>query len=127
LLEFSIPEFVRAAEGLIALPPSTGRVLFRDRALRLAPRLRTDVYVGADVEGLLLKLYDLRSDCVHGKVPFHDMQARGGKGEEEAAQLGYVAEVLARETLLLALRRPNWSVFRSRDQLQGAWTSGAFP
>jgi len=40
--------------------------------------------------------YVLRSDCVHGKVPFHDMQARGESGEEEAAQLGYVAQVLAR-------------------------------
>lgn len=127
LLEFSIPEFVRAAEGIIALPPRTGRALFRDRALGLAPNLRTDEYVGADIEELLLKLYDLRSDCVHGKVPFHDMQARGGEGEEEAAQLGYVAEVLSRETLLLALRRPDWSVFQGRDELQRAWTSGAFP
>lgn len=127
LLEFSIPEFVRAAEGLIALPPRTGRSLFRDRALSLVPNLRTDEYVGADADALLLKLYDLRSDCVHGKVPFHDMQALGDAGEEMAAQLGYVAEVLARESLLLALRRPDWSVFASRDELQRAWHGGAFP
>jgi hypothetical protein len=127
LLEFSIPEFVRAAEGIIALPPRTGRALFRDRALALVPSLRTDEYVGADVDGLLLKLYDLRSDCVHGKVPFHDMQSRGEAGEEEAAQLGYVAEVLARDTMLLALRRPDWTVFADRDRLQRAWDGGAFP
>jgi hypothetical protein len=127
LLEFSIPEFVRAAEGLIALPPRTGRVMFRDRALRLAPGLRADDYVGSDVEGLLLRLYDLRSDCVHGKVPFHDMQARGDEGQEEAARLAYVAEVLARETLMLALRRPDWAAFSSRDELQRAWADGAFP
>lgn len=48
-------------------------------------------------------------------------QARGDAGEELAAQLGYVAEVLARESLLLALRRPDWSVFASRDELQCAW------
>jgi hypothetical protein len=89
--------------------------------------LRTDTYVGSGIEGLLLKLYELRSMCVHGKLPFHDMQTRGDAGEEEAAQLSYVAEVLAREVLLFALRRPDWSVFQSRDDLERAWASGAFP
>jgi hypothetical protein len=127
LLEFSTPEFVRAAEGILALPVGKGRSLFRDRALRLVPTLRADSYVGSGIEGLLVKLYELRSMCVHGKLPFHDMQARGDAGEEEAAQLGYVAEVLARGVLLFALRRPDWSVFRSRDDLERAWASDAFP
>lgn len=127
LLEFSIPLFVRAAEGIIALPPGTGRTLFRDRALALVPALRTDAYVSANIESLLVRLYELRNDCVHGKVPFEDMKAHGDAGQDEAAELNYVAEVLAREALLLALRRRDWSVFESRATLAAAWTSGAFP
>ena len=127
LLEFSIPEFVRAAEGVIALPPRTGRTLFRDRALALVPHLRDDEYVGAEVEALLLDLYDLRSDCTHGKIPFEVMSERADAGVEQAAKLGYVAELVARELLLRALRRPDWSVFASREEIQSAWDGGAFP
>jgi hypothetical protein len=56
---------------------------------------------------LLLDLYQTRSDCVHGKVPFLELRARGNDGEERAAQLAYVADVLAREGLLAAFRFPD--------------------
>lgn len=127
LLEFSIPEFVRAVEGVIALPFGRGRYEFRDRALQIVPSLRSDKYVRENIEALLVRLYELRNDCVHGKLPFRDMEARGEEGQDEAAQLSYAAEVLARETLLLALRHPDWSVFESREVLEGAWEKGAFP
>jgi hypothetical protein len=141
LLEFSLPEFVRAAEGVLALPwngvpvPAPkkkndrirGKELFRDRALHLVPSLRTDAYVGRDVEALLIQLYKLRSDCLHGNLPFEQMKALGDQGEERAAKLAYLAEVLAREALLVALRHPDWSVFATRDALEAAWASGAFP
>ncbi len=84
LLEFSIPEFVRSVEGIVALPPGQGRTTFRDRSLSLVPSLRTDAYVGANVEELLVRLYVLRNDCVHGKLPFADMQARGGSGSSRS-------------------------------------------
>lgn len=126
-LEFSIPEFVRVAEGVIALPRNQGGKTFVERALRLAPGLQQDEYVGMATESLLPELYQLRSDCVHGKLPFAEMQALGDKGEEHAAQLSYVAEVLARESVLTALRHPDWSVFATRDNLEQAWASGAFP
>jgi hypothetical protein len=139
ILEFWIPEFVRAAEGILALPadrappypPRTdvlrGRDLFRERALHLVPGLRQDEYVGTDLESLLKELYVGRNDCVHGKVPFENLKERGDMGWERACQLAYVAEVLARESLLVALRHPDWNVFGSRGALESAWAAGAFP
>jgi hypothetical protein len=127
MLEFAIPDFVRAAEGVVGLARSQGNAVFCERASRLVPRLRDDLYVGADLDALLPKPYQLRSDCVHGKVPFHEMQEGSKEDADQAAQLAYVAEVLAREALLLALRLPDWSVFESRENLEAAWASGAFP
>jgi hypothetical protein len=127
LLEFSIPEFVRAAEGVIALAKGEGAKVFENRARRLVPSLAQDDYVGRDLDRLLPDLYQLRSDCVHGKLPFEDLKAQGPEGWETACQLAYLAEVLAREALLVALRRPDRTVFETRDALAGAWASGAFP
>jgi hypothetical protein len=127
LLEFSVPEFVRAAEGILALAKGMGATTFRERALRIVPALRNNKYVGGSIDSLLLDLYQLRSDCVHGKIPFAKMQARGDEGEEQAAQLAYVAEVVAREALLVALRRPDKTVFESREALEQAWACGTIP
>ena len=55
------------------------------------------------------------------------MRERGDAGVEQAAKLGYVAELIAREGLLRALRRPDWSAFASREEIQSAWDGGAFP
>jgi hypothetical protein len=127
-LEFSTPGFVRSAEGVIAIPQGPRmKATFCERALRLVPRLRTDEYVGVDVESLLPELYQLRSDCVHGKLPFQKMQGQGDQGQDRAAQLTYVADVLAREALLVALRHPDGSIFAGREELERAWASGAFP
>lgn len=127
MLEFSTPDYVRAAEGVIALPRGAGRKLFAERALRLVPRLCWDEYVATNIEGLLVELYELRIDCVHGMIPFEKLQALGAEGEERAGQLSYVAEVLARESLLLALRQPDWSVFENREALEAAWAECSFP
>ena len=126
-LEFAIPELVRAAEGVIALERRMGAQVFKDRALRLVPSLRNDRYVGTQIEPLLLDLYQARSDCVHGKVPFLKLRALGDEGEERAAQLAYVADVLAREALLVAFRFPDKSIFATREVLEAAWASNAFP
>jgi hypothetical protein len=126
-LEFAIPELVRAAEGVIALERRMGAKVFKERALQLAPTLRTDAYVGGEIETLLLDLYHTRSDCVHGKVPFLALRALGSDGEERAAQLAYVADVLAREALLSAFRFTDESIFANREALEGAWVSGRFP
>lgn len=127
-LEFSIPEFIRAAEGVIAIPKGGGmKRIFCERTLRLVPGLRADEYVGGEIDALLPELYQLRSDCVHGKLPFETLQSRGPAGKDRAAQLAYVAEVLARESVLVALRHADWAVFESRQALEDAWKVGSFP
>lgn len=119
-LEFRIPELVRTAEGVIALPRGSGRELFRERAQQLASELQTDAFVGAELGDLLLELYDLRSACVHGKVPFLNLQKLGDAGVLRAGKLSFVAENLARVALLVALRAPRPDVFVSREGLEGA-------
>lgn len=127
-LEFVVPDLVRAAEGVLAMDrKNVGAQVFRDRALRLVPTLRTDRFVGSEVETLLVELYQARNDCVHGKVPFLELRARGNAGEERAAQLAYVADVLAREALLVAIHHDDQSVFATRETLEQAWLAGAFP
>ncbi len=127
-LDFSIPAFVRAAEGVIGLPRHMGNGPgFKDRALLLVPSLNTDPYVAGDAENLLLELYQLRNDCVHGKVPFLKLRSQGAAGEERAAKLQFVAETVAREALLVALRFPDQSQFATRDALEKAWSAGTFP
>jgi hypothetical protein len=126
-LEFRMPELVRAAESVIALPKGTGRELFRDRAQQLASELRMDAFVGPELGGLLLELYDLRSACVHGKVPFLDLQKMGDAGALRAGKLSFVAEKLARAALLVALRSDRVEAFATREDLERAWKEGTFP
>jgi hypothetical protein len=128
VLDFSIPAFVRAAEGVMALPRHMGNGPgFKDRALVLVPGLNADPYVAGDAEKLLLELYELRNECVHGKIPFRDLRSKGVAGEERAAQVEYVAETVSREALLVALRFPDQSVFATRDGLEKAWQAKTFP
>lgn len=126
-LEFCIPELVRAAEGVIALDRHMGTNVFKERALLLVPALAADRYVGTEIDALLSELYQARSDCVHGKVPFLELRALGDAGEERAAQLAYVADVLAREALLVAFRSNDQSIFKSREALERAWREERFP
>jgi hypothetical protein len=126
-MEFRIPELVRAAEGVIALPKGAGRELFRDRAQQLAPDLKTDPFVGGELGTLLLELYDLRSACVHGKVPFLNLQKLGDAGALRAAKLSFVSEKLARAALLVALRSNRVDVFATREGLERAWKEKTFP
>lgn len=122
-IEFKIPNCVRAIESVVALGHGQGRVVFADRVLQLAPALVGDAYVGgADLRELLVELYELRIDCVHGMVPF------AGRNQEDAARLDYLAEFAAREVLLRALRHPQRKdLFGDRDVLELAWRENRFP
>jgi hypothetical protein len=129
LLDFSIPDFVRAAEGVLAVPRRkkvSNEEMFATRSLHLVPGLANDELVGGRATDLLVELYRLRNDCVHSKAPFHDMAERGEKGRARLARLTYLAEVVAREAILAALRLSDWSMFESREGLEAAWEEGLF-
>lgn len=128
-LEFRIPDFVRAAECVLAVPRGRGAEEFAQRAARIAPGLAEDDYIrGGDLRTRLVTLYQNRNDCVHGKVPFQELHRQGDEGDDEAARLEYVAERVAREALLVALRAVDkHDDFRDRDTLEAAWETGRFP
>ena len=125
-LEARIPELVRATECVLALPKGKGGAEFAERALKLVPALQADWLVGAGVRQRLVDLYQHRSDCVHGKIPFLNLQAAGAAGTADAARFEYLAELLARESVSFAVERPGlWHHFEDRDLLENAWQSGS--
>ncbi len=113
----------------MAVPAGKGRKEFAKRAMKIAPNLANHFYVGGtDLRDRLITLYQHRSQCVHGMVPFLELGQRGDAGEEEAARLEFLAEALAREALRVALSRPaDFPIFEERGLVEAAWASGQFP
>jgi hypothetical protein len=92
-----MPGFVRAAEGILAVPPTatklnlkeriirlltrrpiprrqkSGKEGFAKRALQICPSIPTHWYVGNEGHRKRIeRLYHERSACVHGMLPFKD-------------------------------------------------------
>lgn len=128
-LEFRIPDLVRAAECILAIPKGPGAKVFAARAMQVAPALVNNWFAsGPDLDTKLIELYQHRNDCVHGKVPFRSLLARGEAGADDAARLEYLAEAIAREVLVHALRSPGkHTEFHDRDRLEDAWKAGRLP
>lgn len=128
-LEFSIPEFVRTADCILATRRGHGKRDFIDRTMQIAPELANHWYVGGgDLQDRIGQLYDHRSDCVHGRVPFQALSARGEAGADEAARFEYLAEIIARKLLNRAFRTPAaYPALRDRSSLETVWNQGAFP
>jgi hypothetical protein len=69
-VDHRLPYFVRSAESVLAIPRGQGRATFVARALRFLPTINSDLYIGhANIAEYLGDIYQLRSDCVHGKDP----------------------------------------------------------
>jgi hypothetical protein len=128
-LEFAVPEFVRTVECIVGLPRGKGGKQFAGRAMRIARHLQGYWYVGGtDLQARIEELYEHRSDCVHGKVPFHTLLSGGSAGEDEAARFGYLAEGLARESLLWVLSNTQkFPLFNDRQTLETAWAMNQLP
>jgi hypothetical protein len=128
-LEFRIPEFVRAADCVLAVAKHEGKTGFAQKAMRIAPELaRSPMLAGIDIPAFLIELYERRSDCVHGRIPFEDLQTQGEAGIDRAARLEYVSEQVARSSLLAALRHPHrTAIFADRRTLEKAWKDGKLP
>ena len=103
---------------------------FGSAALTLAPDLATHWYVGGpQLKPDLVDLYDLRSKCVHGKIPFEQMQAQGVAGADQAGRLEYLAHELARRSIVAgmsAVERGSVSL-TDRSTLESDWAAGRFP
>jgi hypothetical protein len=130
-IDFRVPTFVRAAEGVLAVPRHGGQCEFARRAIRIARSLADHYYVGGqDIQARFEQLYKHRNECVHGKLPFPNAYEEGTQnvGQDAAVRVEYLAEALAREAILAALRDPAKLIeFESRDRLEDAWAKGRFP
>jgi hypothetical protein len=129
-LEHRLPDMVRVAECVLGLPNRAGRKEYASRAMRVCPDLGSDRYVnacGVNAQEQLGNAYQHRSDCLHGKIPFNELHAQGEQGKDSAALLDYLTEAVARGCLRLAFSLSDYEVLRTRDGLEAAWESGAFP
>lgn len=129
-LEHRLIQYMRTAEFILGLPQhGGGRETFARRVLAIAPELATHWYVGTeDMQGRLEKLYDHRSACVHGKIPFTALARDDEGGSDEAGQIEFLAEYIARACIRKALksRQPS-EVFAHRRALEDSWLDGSFP
>ncbi|MEM7138165.1 MAG: hypothetical protein AAF500_16415 [Myxococcota bacterium] len=123
--DFRIPNFVRSAEAILAIPRGGGASEYARRASAVAfdSILADDLvtWEKSSVEGHLNQLYRHRNDCVHGKLPFHTLLGQGQSGEHEVEQYEYVAELVSRHLIGWALARAEQQLFESRDTLERAW------
>ncbi len=121
-IEFRLASFVRATETVLAIPPRQGKRRFAERALKVAPELEGDRYLAGwgSVERRLEELYEQRSACVHGKIPFEELHDKGDEGMTEAARYEYLAEFTARAAIALALKPENRAHFAGRDAIEAA-------
>lgn len=126
--ELRIMAFVRAAESVLAIPRGKpGATTFAGRALVVAPAVESDPYVGStNIEGRLVKLYQHRNDCVHGKIPFEQERDKGPEGADEVSRLEYLAEYVAREALVAAVSSDEILELarNGREGLEQAWADG---
>lgn len=125
-LEFRIPAFVRAAETVLALPKKNGGATkFAERAATVLGTKPHPVLEGCAVADLAKDLFELRNECVHGKLPF-EKAMEGGTPAVAAARLEALAERIAQTALWTALRSHE-AFLCSRTELEKAWLEGRFP
>lgn len=131
LLDFRIPNFVRAIETIVALPVRTGKVEFARRTKQLLPQ-NFSCPLGIDMNSIgpiLEEAYQVRSDCVHGK-PFADT-LRASLGTSFATELPKYElgiEMAARAVIQGAITNQNVLVnSTSRANFEASWANGNLP
>lgn len=126
-VDFRVPAFVRAAETVLAVPRHGGARRFAERGARFIRDAGMDpMLVGRDIEADLRNVYRLRNDCVHGKVPFRELEERDQLSDVHLFE--YLAELLANRATQWALRNERFlRGLPNREALEAAWASGVSP
>lgn len=125
-LEFRIPAFVRAAETVLALPKNDGGARkFAERAAMVLGSKPHPILEGCAITDQAKDLFELRNECVHGKLPF-EKAMEGGTPAVAAARLEALAERIAQTALSTALSSHE-AFLCSRTELEKAWVEGRFP
>lgn len=130
-VDHRLPYFVRSAESVLAVPRGgTGREFVR-RALIFLPNITSEPFMqaaniaAADVERYLAEIYQLRSDCVHGKDPASELATQGRR--DLVAKYEYISEALANATTRWAMREHVFLRTMTRAGLETSWTAGSVP
>ena len=83
---------------------------------------------GVDLGDRLRALYQHRNDCVHGKLPFESLHQSGDAGSDKAARFEFLAELVARQAVLYAIKNPaKYIEFADRARLEDAWDQKRLP
>jgi hypothetical protein len=125
-LEFKIPNLVRSLECILGLKRGQGAGHFADRILKLLPGLLVP-FPSIDIKLQLLNLYQLRSDCVHGKKIAWSLkkELKDKFSDQVVYEYEFLAETVAREILKIAMRDKNiWQYLGAREEIEEAWDQG---
>lgn len=131
MLDFRIPNFVRAIEAVVALPAGKGKAEFTKRSGVLLPSTFS-LPLGVDeksITPILQESYQVRSDSVHGK-PFADTlrASLGANFQAELPKYELGIEMAARYVIQNAIRNAKiLGHSNQRDVLEAAWQQGSVP
>ncbi|MBN22606.1 MAG: hypothetical protein CL678_15085 [Bdellovibrionaceae bacterium] len=125
-LEFKIPNLVRSVESIIGLPRGQGKAEFYKRVQYLCgvPEISEPYGIHEHYKNLLENLFQIRSDCVHGKPFAWSLRKELGESfsDTTVAQYEFLSEWIARRTLLNVRENQNLlNACESRDQLETYW------
>lgn len=127
-LSFKIPNLIRSIEAIIALEKGKGQKEFVKRVLHLIGSMPSHFpyNVAKDCSDILSTLYELRTDCVHGKGFASTLKKNLGSSfsDKIVAKHEFVAEWSARKVLLFALTNTTLQAhLHDRDKLESYWKS----
>lgn len=120
-LDYSIPDFVRAIESIIAIPKGkSGTATFAERCLTLSKWIDDHTSLPQPYRALstFQDIYERRNQCVHGKQPFQ----KELNDESKLAEYEFVAMHSARNFILSVLCAKSVDEdYSDRARLERAW------
>ncbi len=127
-LEFKIPNHVRSVECILGLKRGQGGSHFADRVLKLVPLLAVP-FSSEPIRQQLINLYQIRSDCVHGKKIAWSLknELKNEFSDQVVYEYEFLAETIAREVLKLAMSKKEiWQFLGTREEIEDAWDQQKF-
>lgn len=133
-VDFRVPNFIRAVESVISVSSNHSAKDFARKVSVFVPQSYLDL-LGATRASLISRLeemYQIRSDCVHGRPFAYTRQKRARlEGEElknRIAEDGFLAEICARAVLQAVVFHPAFhDVLGDRAKLDKVWKKGGLP
>jgi hypothetical protein len=132
--DIRVPNFIRTIESVVAVPRGRNQADTFVERLSILVGDETKTRLGMNKDGFtkyIKDLYQIRSDCVHGK-PYawtyqKQLEVDPDQFEQFVMKSDGVAELSAREVLLRVVSDSRFHQYLSdRDMLERAWSNGEF-